>query len=1422
MAVRTTKNHQKMSSESEKAIRVLPFSGKKQDWNMWSKKFLARAKKLGYREILKAENLIDKDKKPIMNDNAYSDLLLAMNCEVAFGYVDEAVSEEFPEGDAALAWQNLLKKFQPNTTGSRVYYKNEFNNSKLGSEKDDPDEWIAGLEKIRKLVESTGSEISDEDFIIHVLNNLPKCYESLIDNFEKELDKDELTVSDMRLRLSTKYERMRKREGTSKSEDHALVVTTGNNRGGKKFSGRCSICGKKGHKAADCWERAENAHKKPGQGSKKGTGNFLGKCFICNKVGHRASECPERKKKSSENVEVDNFGDLALTTSFICNKVGDQPNIGDLALTTNFKNPTLNLPTVDRNLWLADTGASSHMRNSIAGMFDIKSSNSSVQVADGDPLEVKMEGKWRGEILQKNGEKIKVTLDKVKYAPRLSANLFSITRALLQGWRLKNDGLVIEIEKDGRIVKFDHILGNEERYIGAVHMAPGLVDEKCLVTTDVNLLHKRLGHVCEETTRAYAKANNIVLFGKFEKCVDCGLAKARQKNLARVANNKATRKGERIFLDVSSVRHESIGGSRFWVLLVDEFTKYKWSKFLKRKSDLKDKVLPTLQEINNDFKISHIRCDNAGENKELEKACRVAGMSFTFEYTAPNTPQQNGVVESGFRTLWNMVRAASNSAGFEQELREALWAECANTMTKIDNLVDGKFGKLYGRKAGYATHLHIFGEMCVIAKREKIQGKLKNKGKLCVFVGYADGHAADVFKFYDADTKSIIQSRDVTWLGKSYGEYYTNSPKIVQEVDEDDDFDEYPIVTNDETEEAEEAEEDEDAEVLPNLEDRKRVTWFDDELTEDELEEKNQSIDDGSSVESDESVEERVNRFTHTRSVLETLDEIGDMVFFTNDLDGVKIPENFDEAWNHPVPAERKGWRKSTAKEVQDMVDRNVWQVIKTREVPKNRRLVGVKWVFAKKKDGRFRPRIVAKGFMEIPGVDYSESFAPVVKDETFRVALVIYLVKAEQESWIAQIYDITTAFLYGDLDEEIYMRLPDGLEKFEDVEKSENCLMLNKAIYGLVQAARQFYKKLKKVLVGVMHFEMSKADPCLFYKMTKIGTCIICCYVDDLAFFGNKSAIENAVKDLQREFTMKFVGDLKEYVGCTIRFANRKGQKIAYLTQPDIIQKMLKKFSKEFCKMGKYKIPSGPGYVAVRPKDDSVKLLNELQKKFRSGVGTLLYLVKQSRPDIANSVREHAKVMDGATRYHYKELLRTMKFVADTAGKALVLAPDKVEDSMWKIRGICDSAFAPDPGTRRSVTGFGIYVMGCLVAWKSRSQRSVTLSSTEAEYVAMSELVQEIMFLKQILEFLKVRVNYPIIVNCDNVGVIFLAENATGQRTKHVDIRYHYVREFVDEGVVKIVFVRSEENEADLFTKNLNEELTNKHTSKYMENGSG
>jgi len=151
-------------------------------------------------------------------------------------------------------------------------------------------------------------------------------------------------------------------------------------------------------------------------------------------------------------------------------------------------------------------------------------------------------------------------------------------------------------------------------------------------------------------------------------------------------------------------------------------------------------------------------------------------------------------------------------------------------------------------------------------------------------------------------------------------------------------------------------------------------------------------------------------------------------------------------------------------------------------------------------------------------------------------------------------------------------------------------------------------------------------------------------------------------------------------------------------------------------------------------------------------------------------------------------------------------------------MKAFCDSDYAGDKDTRISVTGFVIYVMGALIAWRSRGQKSVTLSSSEAEYVALSEVCTEIMFMKQILDFLKVEVKLPIVVHVDNVGAIYLASNATtSQRTRHIDVRYHFVRDYVEDGIVKIVFVRSEDNDADAFTKNVGKETYSRHTSKYM-----
>ena len=204
-----------------------------------------------------------------------------------------------------------------------------------------------------------------------------------------------------------------------------------------------------------------------------------------------------------------------------------------------------------------------------------------------------------------------------------------------------------------------------------------------------------------------------------------------------------------------------------------------------------------------------------------------------------------------------------------------------------------------------------------------------------------------------------------------------------------------------------------------------------------------------------------------------------------------------------------------------------------------------------------------------------------------------------------------------------------------------------------------------------------------------------------------------------------------------------------------------------------------------------------------------LLFLIKHSRPDIANCTRELSKVLDGATASAYKEMIRVIKFVVSTKEWGLKFSPTFEKDKKWKLTMYTDSDYGGDKETRISVTGYILFFMGVPIIWKSKSQRSVTLSSSEAEYVALSEAAKDIKFVYQLLRSIGIEVTLPITVRVDNVGAIFMSENtSTSGRTKHVDIRYRYVNEMVLDGFLKIVFVKTKENVADIFTKNVTSDV--------------
>jgi hypothetical protein len=192
---------------------------------------------------------------------------------------------------------------------------------------------------------------------------------------------------------------------------------------------------------------------------------------------------------------------------------------------------------------------------------------------------------------------------------------------------------------------------------------------------------------------------------------------------------------------------------------------------------------------------------------------------------------------------------------------------------------------------------------------------------------------------------------------------------------------------------------------------------------------------------------------------------------------------------------------------------------------------------------------------------------------------------------------------------------------------------------------------------------------------------------------------------------------------------------------------------------------------------------------------------------------------MDSVTWGAYNELLRVIKFVIDTKTFGLKVQPRLDNNLGWYPKIFCDSNQAGNPETRVSVTGFIIYLLSVPICWRSKSQKGVTLLSTKAEYVAISKAIKELKFIYYLLSNLHIKVNLPILVKTDNIGAIFMSENAlTVFRTWHVDTRYHFVQEFIEDGFINIKFIRSVENDSDLFTKNVNQKLYAKHTKKFLE----
>ena len=395
--------------------------------------------------------------------------------------------------------------------------------------------------------------------------------------------------------------------------------------------------------------------------------------------------------------------------------------------------------------------------------------------------------------------------------------------------------------------------------------------------------------------------------------------------------------------------------------------------------------------------VKYIRLDNSGENRSLQKECEKQNVGIIFEFTAPGTPQQNSVVEMKIPTFMGRSRAMMIESGSSQQDKRKFWCEVISTATKLDNIMVRKdrtnppYTLFYNDEPKYKKYLRSVGEMAVIAISDgkKMRSKLDTRGKTGIFVGYADDDAGNVYRFINIQMKKIILSRDIQWLNSFWKEYKKrkgDSKNLIDEFyshDEDDQTQE-----ESETEEIKESEKEETMNsgdgnnteeqkklgiVIQMIGARKEEFGWTRSQTKEMMSPRNKSME---------------------RAELTMEDWIHETCLISAVTSGPTETKTFQEAWQSPVEEERQNWQIAIRKEIKSMINRGVWRKIDKMKIPENRRLIGNKWVFKVKRDGTYRARLVALGYSQIPGVDYTDNFAPVAHDVSFRIALARMMVE--------------------------------------------------------------------------------------------------------------------------------------------------------------------------------------------------------------------------------------------------------------------------------------------------------------------------------------------------------------------------------------------------------------------------------------------
>uniref|UniRef100_A0ACD5ZTS1 Uncharacterized protein n=1 Tax=Avena sativa TaxID=4498 RepID=A0ACD5ZTS1_AVESA len=1129
-------------------------------------------------------------------------------------------------------------------------------------------------------------------------------------------------------------------------------------------------------------------------GGNGGTPRRHGNCRYCGKAGHWAKECRKAQRDRERKNEVANLAEeqgeppaLLLASIDVVTEAPEATMVQAAPVTVAvgtqavFLNEEKVVPVpAAAGVWYLDTGASSHMTGVRDAFVTLDESvKGSVRFGDGSLVEIG----GKGNVLFRCTDGNQRVLAGVFFIPRLRTNIISLGQLDENGCKSVIEGGYLRVYDQQRRLLVRVKRAANRLYILNLNVAAPV----CLlskVDTPAWVWHARLGHLHFRAVNTMSRRGMVRGMPEIdhidEICDGCTIGKQHRLAFPRASKHRSERALELVHTDLCGpIKPTTAGGNQYFLLVVDDCTRYMWLELLKSKDEAfaRFRKIQALAEAKQQCRLRAFRSDRGGElnSGEIKAWCAQEGVEhFT---TAPYSPQQNGVVERRNQTVVEMARCMLKG----MSMPATFWGEAVKCAVYVLNRAPTRSlngvtpYEAWHRRKPTVEHLRTFG--CVAHMKRTGPGitKLSDRSILTVFVGYEEGSKA--YRVYDPVGGKLYVTRDVafeerrTWswaLEQGGGAPPTFTVEYVSETGE-------AIVDNghDSCSSACPRTPSPSAGQAPagtpttSLATAPTSTSPTVQLcTPPSRDSTLDAADDAA----------KPHRYRRVENIYDTTvpqcDPLGtgddDEPPASDDLDNddadaevcclmaAEEPATVEEALASPA------WRRAMEEEMGSIIDNETWAL---SSLPTGHRAIGLKWVFKLKKDPegnvvKHKARLVVKGYAQRQGVDFDEVFAPVARMETVRVLLGL----AAHGGWEVHHMDVKSAFLNGDLSEEVYVLQPPG---FLNKEQPNSVLKLSKALYGLRQAPRAWYAKLDSSLIE-LGFSRSPLEHAVYRRGDATNYLLVGVYVDDLIITGTHVEEIKAFKsEMHRLFKMSDLGLLSYYLGIEVR----QGHGEITLCQRAYAEKIL-----ERAKMGGCNPCCTPMEARLKlQKEDGAQKVDATE--YRGIIGCIRYLVN-TRPDIALAVGVASRFMEAPSTHHWAVVKQILRYVRGTLGYGCRYRKGNGEP---ELIGYSDSDLAGDVNDRKSTSGVVFFLGGSIVTWSSQKQKMVAVSSCEAEYVAAAAATCQGTWLSRLISDLTGQAPAKFQLFVDNKSAIALSKNPLCSSQLHTrasekrDLQQHF-----------------------------------------------